>query len=188
MATSSKLRNACSRTMRRCVAFEFAKYAASASLLLAMNPRIRSVMPGAPGIHCSVHNWAEAKSSPRNNSDSGWPRASHRPASSPSLVCSRIQSTFWRSPSANCVNGRVIPTLVSKRTNCRRRNCVGMSDSGAGLKITGNNRFDFVNAVSTSQAQRSDFTASGDTTNTIVSACWISPPRRASQSSPTAIS
>ena len=59
-----------------------------------------------------------------------------------------------------------------------------MSASGTGLKITGSIRFDSASVLSTSQTQRSDFTASGETTNTTVSACAIRPPSRASQSSP----
>src|SRR5260370_38494032 len=61
-----------------------------------------------------------------------------------------------------------------------------MSCSGTGLKITGRSRFESSIVRSTSHTQRSDLTASGDTTNTTVSDWAIRPPRRASQSSPAA--
>ena len=98
------------------------------------------------------------------------------------------QSRSWRRASASCASGRVIPGPTSNRTNCRRRSCSGMSASGTGLKTTGISRLDSSIVLSTSHAQRSDFTASGDMTYTTVSACWIRRLRRSSQGSPGAMS
>jgi hypothetical protein len=91
-------------------------------------------------------------------------------AISPIRVCSRIQSISRRSASANWVSGRATPGPVSKRTNCNCRSFWGISASGTGLKITGSRRFDSSTVLSTSQLQRSDLIASGETTNTTVSA------------------
>lgn len=82
-----------------------------------------------------------------------WPRTTSRcrvwrlrvcqlVASSASRVCLRIQSRSWRSASAKCVSGLVTPS-----------------------------RFESSSDLSISQLHCSDFTASGETTNTIV---WAS--------------
>jgi hypothetical protein len=60
----------------------------------------------------------------------------------------------------------------------------GISVSGTDLWITGKSRFESASVLSISQSQRSDFTAWGETTNTTVSDCSISPLSRASQGSP----
>jgi hypothetical protein len=57
-------------------------------------------------------------------------------------------------------------------------------DSGTGLCTTGSSRLDRSSVRSISQAQYSDFTASGVITNTTVSDCAMSPPSRSSQGSP----
>src|SRR5262249_51324526 len=54
--------------------------------------------------------------------------------------------------------------------------------------MTGKSLFDSSIARSTSRVHSLDLTASGETTNTTVSDCAIKPPRRASQSSPAAMS
>ena len=59
---------------------------------------------------------------------------------------------------------------------------------GTDLWITGNSRFESASVLFISQSQRSDFTASGETTNTTVSDCSISPPSRASHGSPGSMS
>src|ERR1700730_4236703 len=53
---------------------------------------------------------------------------------------------------------------------------------------TGKSRFESSIVRSTSHTQRSDLTASGETTKTTVSDCSIRPPRRVSQSSPATMS
>jgi hypothetical protein len=142
------------------------------------------VISGASALRAAIHALATSRSSPRKSSDSGRPRLSQRVASSPSRVCSRIQLRSIRSASANSRSGRIMPVAVWKGMNCNLLNLGGISVSGTDLWITGKSRFESASVLSISQSQRSDFTAWGETTNTTVSDCSISPLSRASQGSP----
>jgi hypothetical protein len=75
------------------------------------------VISGAPTLRAAIQAFAASRSSPRNSSDSGRFRPSQRRASSPSRVCSRIQSRSCRNASASSASGRAMPRPVSKRTN-----------------------------------------------------------------------
>ena len=84
--------------------------------------------------------------------------------------------------------GSCNPGPRSKRTNCRRRSCSGISASGTDLDTTGISRLESASVLSTFHSHRSDFNASGEITYTTVSACWMRPLRRSSHGSPGAMS
>lgn len=110
-----------------------------------------SVISGARAPRAAIQDCAASRSAPRRSSSSGRPRLSQRMASSPSRVCSRIQSRSTRSAAASTNKGRTNPCALSKRMNCNRLSFSGISRSGTGLKMTGKSRFDSSTARPTSR-------------------------------------
>ena len=91
--TSTRTQDQCRRS-----AFDLARSAVSACLLSLRNACCRSVIAGASALRLAAHDVATSRSSPRSSNECGRERASHRAASSPSRVCSRIHSISWRAP------------------------------------------------------------------------------------------
>ena len=155
----------------------------SASSLAVIKARWASVISGASVFRAVIQALAASRSSPRKSIDLGV-LASPSASRFPRAACARESSRHQlAAPLELSRNGRTMPGRCQNGpiANASAFGEVPLRDR---LEDHRQKPLRQLYRPSISHLQRSDFTASGETTNTTVSDCSMRPPSRVSQSSP----